>query len=263
MMSDTVERFRREQYTVLVGLGYPERVEGLMRIASVFARRQKGRIVATSVVLVPDDADLEQGAEYADPDQLGQAEQMVEHAQDFGAELGIAVDPLVEFAHDIATGIAHVCREADADMILLGFSPPERPEAESAAVPARITERVASMTGPSLAIVALPDGDEPARMLIPVTESLDPAIIRDLGKIVALFGGAQMTFIGLLPRGLTEAQFQERSDALRAKLDEIEFDEIECVDIDARDASRCLFGAEARQMAGESHEAAFIIRTTV
>ncbi|MBD3292971.1 MAG: hypothetical protein GF393_08615 [Armatimonadia bacterium] len=263
MMSDTVEKFRKEQYKVLVGLGHPDRVEGLMRIASVFARRQKGRIVAVSVVLVPEDADLEQGAEYADPERLEQAQAMVTHAEQFGAELGIAVDPMVEFAHEIATGIAKKCREVDAEMILLGFSPPETATFEGADVPARITERVASMTGPSLAIVALPTEDEPARMLIPVTESLDAVVIRDLVKIVALFGGAQMTFIGLVPRGLSDEEFEERSEALREKVGRVDFEELECIDVDARQAPHCLFGAEARQMAGESHEAAFIVRTSI
>lgn len=234
-----------------------------MRIASVFARRQKGRIVAVSVVLVPDEAELEQGAEYADADRLRQAEEMVHHAQDFGAELGIAVDPVVEFAHDIATGITRVADQADASMILLGFSPPKQPSAESADVPARITERVAGMAGASLAIVSLPDGEEPAQLLIPVTASLDAAVIKDLVKIVGFFGGAEMTFIGLVPAGLPDDEFERRSEALRDKLDEVEFENVRCVDVDARDASQCLFGAEARQMAGASHDAAFIVRARV
>ncbi len=261
-MSDAVERFREQQYKVVVGLGHPERVEGLMRIASVFARRQKGRIVAACVVVVPPGTDLEEGADYADPEALELAEEMVQRADDFGAELGIAVDPVVEFAYDVPTGIAALCEDLEADTILLGFSPPEE-ASEGADVPARITERVASMTGPSLAIVALPRRDEPARMLVPVTEALDPPVIKDLVKIVALFGGAEMTFIGLVPAGLPAAEFQQRADELRAKIDDVEFEEIECIDPDARQAQQCLFGAEARQMAGESHDAAFIIRATV
>ena len=262
-MSATVEEFRKVQYKVLVGLGRPDRVEGLMRIASIFARRQKGRIVAASVVVVPEGAELDRGADYADQEQLGLAEEIVEQARGFGAELGISVDPVVEFAHDIAAGIANVCRAVDANMILLGFSPPEEPREEAADVPARLTERVAGMTGPALAIVALPNEDEPARMLIPVTESLSAAVIKDLVKIVALFGGAQMTFIGLLPHGLPRDEFEARSEALREKVNEVDFEEVECVDLDARAASHCLFGAEARQMAGEAHEAAFIVRTSV
>jgi len=265
-MSDAVERFREQQYKVLVGIGHPERLEGLMRIASVFARRQKGRIVAVSVVVVPPDADLAQGAEYADPEQLETSEALVAHAEEFGAELGIAVDPVVEFAHDVPSGIAAACARADANLILLGFSPPAEAvgaESDAAEVPARITEAVAAMTGPSLAIVALPEGEEPARLLVPVTEALDPAVIRDLVKIVALFGGAEMTFIGLLPRGLSAEEFTARSDALRARVEDVEFEELRCLDLDAREASHCLFGAEARQMAGESHEAAFIVRTAV
>ncbi len=262
-MSETVEKFRRAQYKVLVGLGRPDRVEGLMRIASIFARRQKGRIVAASVVVVPEDAELDRGADYADQDQLGLAEEIAERARGFGAELGISVDPVVAFAYDVAAGIANVCRDVGADMILLGFSPPEEPHEDGSDVPARLTERVAGMTGPALAIVALPTEDEPARMLIPVTESLNAAVIRDLVKIVALFGGAQLTFIGLLPRGLPREEFEARSDALREKVGEVEFEEVQCVDLDARNASHCLFGAEARQMAGETHEAAFIVRTRV
>ncbi len=261
-MSDAVERFIKQQYKVVLGLGHPKRVEGLMRIASVFARRQKGRIVAVSVVTVPEGVDLEEGAEYADPEALQQAEEMVQRAQDFGAELGIAVDPLVEFAYDIPTGISEVCERYQAEMVLLGFSPPEDASGD-AEVPARITEEVACMAGPSLAIVALPEGDERARMLIPVTDSLDPRVIRDLTKIVAIFGGADITFIGLVEKGLSEEEFEARSAELRAKIEGVEFEEIECVDLDAREASHCLFGAEARQMSGETHDAAFILRARV
>ncbi len=261
-MSDAVERFREQQYKVMLGVGHPERVEALMRIASVFARRHKGRIVAVSVVVVPPGTDLEQGADYADAELLQRAEEMVQHAQDFGAELGIAVDPVVEFAPDIPTGIATACRRVAASMILLGYSPPAEAQ-EGADVPARITERVASMAGPSLAIVALPEGDERARLLIPVTEALDPAVIRDLVKILALFGGAEMTFIGLLPRGLEGEEFERRSGELREKVEGVDFEHVQSVDLDARQASECLFGAEARQMAGDSHEAAFIVRAGV
>lgn len=261
-MSDAVDRFREQQYKVLVGLGHPERVEGLMRIASVFARRQKGRIVAVSVVVVPPEVDLNRAAEHADPAQLQSAEAVVRRAADFGAELGIAVDPVVEFAHDIPTGISTVCERVGAQMVLLGYSPPVTAE-PGADVPARITERVAEMAGPLLAIVALPEGREPARLLIPVTESFDPAVIRDLVKIVALFGGAELTFLGLLPRGLTQEEFSRRAEALRAKLNDLDLEEIRWLDLEAREATHCLFGAEARQMAGESHEAAFIVRTRV
>jgi len=261
-MSDAVEKFKEQQYKVLVGLGHPERVEGLMRIASVFARRHKGRIVATSVVVLPPGVDLTHGADYADPEQLASAEAVVRQAEDFGAELGIAVHPVVEFAYDVPTAIALLCERLRADMVLLGYSPPVEAE-DDGDVPARITERVAAMTGPVLAIVALPEGPEPARLLIPVTEALDPAIVRDLAKIFALFGGAEITFFGLLPRGLEAQQFAERSDALRAKLEDVDLEEVRCLDLDAREASHCLFGAEARHMAGESHEAAFILRATV
>lgn len=261
-MSDAVERFKKQQYKVLVGLGHPERVEGLMRIASVFARRQKGRIVAASVVVLPPDADPARGADGADPDQLARAEAVVRQAEDFGAELGIAVDPVIEFAHDVATGIASLCERLGANMVLLGYSPPAE-AGDDGDVPARITERVAAMTGPLLAILALPEGREPARLLIPVTEALDPAIVRDLAKVFALFGGAEITFFGLLPHGLDARQFAERSAALRAKLENVHLDEVRCLDLDAREASHCLFGAEARHMAGASHEAAFILRATV
>ncbi|MGD9495827.1 MAG: universal stress protein [Armatimonadota bacterium] len=264
-MSDAVERFRQQQYKVLVGLGHPQRIEGLMRIASVFARRQKGRIVAVSVVVVPPHADLALGAQYADAELLRAAEEMVAVAQSFGAELGIAVDTIVEFAHDIPTGIATVCERVGADLILLGFSPPAQPaeDAQQADVPARITERVAAMAGPSLAIMAIAENEGPARLLIPATEALNPAVIRDLAKVVTLFGGAEMTFIGLLPRGLSAEQFRRRSEALRAKVEQVEFEELKCLDLDTREASHCLFGAEARQMAGESHQAAFIVRAVV
>lgn len=261
-MSNAVQRFREQQYKVLVGLGHPGRVEGLMRIAAVFARRHKGRIVAVSVVTVPPDADLSHAADYADPEQLASAEAMVSQAQDFGAELGIAVDPVVEFGHNIAAAIAALCERLGADLVLLGYSPPAEATGRDD-MPARITERVAAMTGPLLAIVALSEGREPARLLIPVTEGLDPAIVRDLAKIVGLFGGAEFTFVGLLPRGLDRSEFARRSAALRAKLEDVDLEDISCLDLDARAASHCLFGAEARQMAGASHEAAFIMRATI
>ncbi|MGC9316989.1 MAG: hypothetical protein ACP5KN_03005 [Armatimonadota bacterium] len=261
-MSEAVERFKQQQFKVLVGLGHPQRVEGLMRIASVFARRQKGRIVAASVITVPPDADLDRGADYADPEALELSQEMVQRAQNFGAELGIAVEPVVQFAHDIPGGIAAICEGLGPHMILLGYSPPEAPQAQ-ANVPARITERVAGMAGPALAIVALPEGDEPARLLIPVTEALDPAVIRDLAKVVAIFGGAEMTFIGLVPTGLSEDEFERRSEELRERLEGVDFEEMECMDLDARRTSECLFGAEARQMSGATHDAAFILRATV
>ncbi len=262
-MSDAVEKFREQQYKVLVGLGHPERVEGLMRIAAVFARRQRGRIVAVSVIVAPEGITPAQAAEHVDTELLESAEAMVQRAQDFGAELGIAVEPVIEFATDIATGIAAAGERYDADMILLGFSPPAAADAEAAEVPARLTERVAGMTGRSLAVVDLPEGDQPARLLIPVTETLEPTVVRDLVKIVSLFGGAEITFLGLLPRGLSAEEFAQRAELLREKIEGVECEDVQSLDLDAREVSHCLFGAEAQQMAGESHEAAFILRAVV
>ncbi len=247
-MGTAVEEFKQRQYRVLVGLGHPDNVEGLMSIASVFARRQQGRIIALSVLLT------------ADEQARANAEAVVAQAEDFGAELGIAVDPVVEPAADVPTGIMQVLAHTSADLVLLGFSPPAIEDAPYSEVPARITEALAGLVGCSLAIVAFPDDpDDHLRLLVPITPLSDPAVGRDLARIAALFGGAAITFLGMLPADTPEDEFAQSVALLREGVDSLNLDETKEFDLDGTPAAQCVFGAEARQMGGDNARAVFMI----
>ncbi len=247
-MATAVNRFKQQQYRVLVGLGHPDNVEGLMSIASVFARRQQGRIIARSVLLT------------ADEQTLANAEAVVARAEEFGAELGIAVDPVVEPAADVPAGIMLAIAHTGADLVLVGFSPPAVEDASSGEVPARITEALAGPLGCSLAIVAFPDDpDDDLRLLVPVTPKSDPAVGADLVRIAALFGGASITFLGMLPADTPEDEFAQSVALLREGVDSLNLDETKEFDLDGTPAAQCVFGAEARQMGGDNARAVFMI----
>lgn len=254
-MATAVEEFKREQYRVLVGLGHPENVEGLMSIASIFARRHQGRIIALSVVVTPPDV--------AAPDEraVADAQAVVSRAEEFGAELGIAVDPVVEPAPDVPAGIMQSLAATGADLILLGFSPPSVPHASAGELPARITEALAGPLGCSLAIVAFPDDpDDDLRLLVPLTPMSDPAVGADLARIAALFGGASVTFLGMLPADMPESEMADATASLREGVDGLDLDEAEEIHLACEDAAHCLFGAEVQQMGGDAARAVFMIR---
>jgi len=260
-MTDAIEQFKESQYVVVVGLANPDHLEGLMRIASVFARRQRGRIIAASVILVPDSVELVDAPERAEAEAVARAEAMIQRAVDFGAELGLQVDPVLEFAHEVASGLVAVAHEQQAQIMLVGFSPPAQPSPETGEGPARISEAIAGLALCSLAIVAFPGDDaDTTRMLIPVTETFEPGMIKDLAKVFSIFGGALITFVGLLPRDLPAEEFEQRADGLRAKIEEMDLAEVEALRLRGPAAEACLFGAEAQQMAGENAQAAFILR---
>ena len=247
-MATAVEEFKREQYRVLVGLGHPENVEGLMSIASIFARRHQGRIIALSVLLTEDEQ------------ARVNAEAVVAQAEEFGAELGMAVDPVVEPAPDVPAGIMQSLAATGADLVLLGFSPPSVPHASAEELPARITEALAGLVGGSLAIVAFPrDPDEDLRLLVPLTPDSDPAVGRDLARIAALFGGASITFLGMLSADMPESEMADATASLREGVDGLDLDEAEEVHLACQDAAHCLFGAEVQQMGGENAHAVFMI----
>ncbi len=256
-MADAAEKFRQEQYRVLVGLAHPERLEGLMSIASVFARRQQGRIVVVSVVPSP-------ASTTPAPETLASAQELVERARDFGAELGIAVEPVVQVAEDVPSGIVTVARNSGPGMVLLGYSPPTTPTPDSAETPARITEEVAKVAGCSLAIVAFSDEPgHPPRLLMPIKEDFDADITGDLARIAALFGGAWITFLGLLPSGLAEPDHATRARILQDRVEGLDIGEMTAMGMDCATASDCLFGAEAQQMGGEALSPAFMLRVRV
>ncbi len=260
-MTNAIEQFKESQYVVVVGLANPAHVEGLMRIASVFARRRHGRIIAASVTVVPASVELADASERADAEAVASAEGMIQRAVDFGAELGIEVDPVLRFAHEVATGLVAVAEQQQAQMMLVGFSPPAEPGPETGEGPARISEAIAGLALCSLAIVAFPTDDaDTTRMLIPVTETFEPGVIKDLAKVFSIFGGALITFVGLLPRGLPAEEFERHADGLRAKIEEMDLAEVEPLQLRGPAAEACLFGAEAQQMAGENAQAAFILR---
>ncbi|HUS81059.1 MAG TPA: universal stress protein [Armatimonadota bacterium] len=261
-MADAVEKFRQEQYKVLVGLAHPDTLRGLMSIAAVFARRHQGRIVAVSVVTVPEGTEPAEGAAHADPDVLAGAEEIVGTAADFCAELGLAAEPVVEFAHDVPSGIIDAAARHEPDMVLLGFSPPAAPDPATAEAPARITEQVATrMTSCTLGIVAFPEGrDSRPRLLLPVTESFDPEIVGDLTRIAALFAGAEVSFLVLLPSSLSNAEMDRRSRDMRTRIEALDLGEIESLPLECRAATDCLFGAEVARMGGEEMRPAFLMR---
>ena len=253
-MVSAVEDFKQKQYRVLVGLSHPDNVRGLMSIASVFARRQQGRIIAMSVLLTPADTPPDEQAR-------ARAEAVVAQAEDFGAELGIAVDPVVEPAPDVPAGIMQFLAHTGADLTLLGFSPPAIPSADDAQAPARITEALAGLVGGSLAIVAFPrDPHDDLRLLVPLTPSSDPAVGRDLARIAALLGGASITFLGMLPDSLSAEEFAAAAASLRESVEALDLDETEDIHLACDDATHCLFGAEVQQMGGDDARAAFMIR---
>ena len=257
-MATAVEEFKQRQYRVLVGLGHPDNVEGLMSIASVFARRQQGRIIALSVLLTPAGA--------ADPDEqaVANAEAVVAQAENFGAELGIAVDPVVEPAPDVPAGIMQFLAHTGADLILLGFSPPAIPDPSADQAPGRITEALAGLVGCSLAIVAFPrDPDDDLRLLVPITPLSDPSVGHDLARIAAIFGGASVTFLGMLPGNLSEEEFAASTASLRKSVADLDLGETEEIHLACEDAAHCLFGAEVQQMGGDASRAVFMIRATL
>ena len=248
-MADAVRRFKEAQYRVLVGLAHPERMHGLMSIAAIFARRRGGRIVAVAVVASPAGAD-------PDPTALSIAEAVVHRAEQFGAELGMAVEPVVQQADDVATGIVAAADRVQADMVLLGLSPPS---AAGEGQAARITEQVARTIRCSLTIVALGDDDEHPRLLMPIKEDFDPGITADLARIAALFGGASLTLLGLVPADLADGEFEARATALADRVKALDIGQVRRLRPDSREAAQCMFGAEIHQMTGEALRPAFVL----
>ena len=146
-------------------------------------------------------------------------------------------------------------------MVLLGYSPPARAGGTEDELPVRVTEEVARLSDCALAIVAFDDeGHQPPRLLIPITEDFHPGITEDLARIAALFGGASVALLGLLPAGLDDAEAEARAEALRSRAETLHLKHMHKVDLRGREACDCLFGAEIGQMGAAGLQPVFLLR---
>jgi nucleotide-binding universal stress UspA family protein len=102
---------------VVVPVHNPKTERYLLELASLVARHESGELLPLTIAQAQAQMDSPQMSR-----RLAQGEQLLTAAQDISLELGVKTIPQLRIEYDVAQGISHASREANADLIVLGFS---------------------------------------------------------------------------------------------------------------------------------------------
>lgn len=164
VLHSLLDRTRPEddEFVVLVPLSNPETEAHLVRLATAIANQRGGRVVAVTVVQVPDQTSL---AVARDEFEWEDSAAILDRASEHASEIGVPVETHTIFSHRLFEEVFDAARRHEADVCLLGWGP------DSPGVAGR-TESLVDELAHSLPcdLLAFKDrGFDPSRVLLPTT----------------------------------------------------------------------------------------------
>lgn len=184
--------------TVIFGVSHQNTVNGLARMATLLAHHCKAQPVAVKV-----DTGKEPG-----PVQIDAAE-LFEYAAEETRSLGYALHTTEIKAESVAKGIIAAAREKGAVTILLGY-PFQRTEHSFN----RIVEEVAEAVHCPIIIVRFTGILHTERILVPIIQSEDLAVIGDTLSALARVGKHSITLLRLLSADAREHEIAKHEQKL-------------------------------------------------
>lgn len=153
-----------EDFVVLVPLSNPETEAHLISLGAAIANQRNGRVVAVTIVTVPDQTSLEAAREQFEIENQ-QATELLAGAQRSASEFGAPIETHTIFSHRLFEAVFDAARQYEADVCVMGWGP------DSPGVAGR-TEPLVDELAHSLPcdFLAFKDrGFDPSRILLPTT----------------------------------------------------------------------------------------------
>jgi glucosyl-3-phosphoglycerate synthase len=220
---------KKDPYRILLPLANPRTARDLVRIGSGLANGRPTQITALSIVEVPEDESLSEGATHART-----ARRLLQRVLDFGDEEGVEIRTMVRIGRQAAEGVIEAVGEEHADLVIFGWGGPPTPtaaaRAEAEAIEARLSgvapreptvfsetiDQVVRESPCDIAVVKQRGLEKVDSILVPVRggphAELALRLARDLGKRF----DAQVVVLHVVPKGIGERALERERQALAA-----------------------------------------------
>lgn len=198
-------------FTTIVPIYNPKTEMRLLELAAIIAQYEKGRIVPLSVVAAQPQMDSPRIARA-----LLRSQKRLQLAATIREQYAIAVEPIARIEHNVARAIAHVSREQNATLIVLGIGQPAR---FNAPILNSVHDAVLWSTHcPVVVARLLTSPSEFKNILLPV-DTLSPASARVLrfAQVLAASNGGKVTLLHVCNKSSSQSYRQ----ALKHQLEQL------------------------------------------
>ena len=178
----------RKEPVVLVPVSNPDTEAHLITLGAAIARHRNGRLVAVTIVRVPDQVPLETArdtAEYRD------SKDILNAAEKTAADMEVPIETRTIFSHNLFKTVFNTAREHEADLCVLGWGdelPGVSGRAES------LYEELAHSL-PCDLLVFKDRGFDPSKVLLPTTGGPHTDLAADLAQIFQMEFGSEVTLL--------------------------------------------------------------------
>ncbi|MGM0606273.1 MAG: universal stress protein [Halobacteriota archaeon] len=153
---------RSDEFVAFVALSSPETEAHLVSLGAAIANRYDGRVVAVTILQVPDQTSLETAQEKFDSEA---ATDLLADARRSASKLGAPIETHTVFSHRLFEALFDAARRHRADVCIMGWGP-ETPGVGGRVEP--IVDDIANSL-PCDLLVFRDRGFDPARLLLPTT----------------------------------------------------------------------------------------------
>ena len=186
--SDTIEDQNSDEFTVLVPIANPRSEAHLITIGSAIAKQRNGRVVAVTLINVPDQTSL-----YAAKQQFQYDEKknLLAGAERTASEFGASIETHTIFTHEQFKTVFNTARRYDANLCIMGWGP------GIPGVDGR-TEGVIDELANSLPcdfLIYKDRGFDPSKLLLPTSGGPHTALAATVARSMQLAFGSQVTLL--------------------------------------------------------------------
>jgi glucosyl-3-phosphoglycerate synthase len=225
----TSKTSRKEPYRVLLPLANPRTARDLVRIGSGLANGRPTRITALSIVEVPEDESLSQGATLART-----ARRLLQRVLDMGDEEAVEIRTMVRIGRHAAEGVIEAVSEERADLVIFGWGGPPTAtaaaRAEAEAVEQRLSgvaprqptvfsetiDQVVRESPCDIAVVKQRGLEQVSSILVPVRGGPHAELALRLARDLAKRFRAEVVVLHVVPKGIGERALERERQALDA-----------------------------------------------
>ncbi|XVH31999.1 amino acid permease [Haloferacaceae archaeon DSL9] len=178
------------QYRVMVPLANPRTERDLIELASVMAKANAGRVIATHIVTVPDQMPLYAGAEHLDQIDA-KSEKLLADAKRDAETLGVPVETRTIISHRSIEEVFDAADDHDADLVVMGWG------ADSPLSAGRAEGTLDELTRnlPCDFLVLKDRGFDPSKVLVPTAGGTDSDLSAEVARVLADDYGAEVSLL--------------------------------------------------------------------
>ena len=180
---------------ILVPMANPQSQQALFSISEALLAKQRGEVVALTVVETPDQLDF-----HAAFDDVQSSLEILERSTHLPSLHGVNIRPVVRLSRSLPKGIVHAAEEEGCDLIVMGYAGEESPKS------IQLMEEVLSHARTDTILLKLRGDFCPKRIAVSLGGSINlDLMVRLAGAVADSFGG-EIIFLNVLPTNYTPEQ---------------------------------------------------------